>query len=398
MQQASQARLQRTHLLRQRGFNPTSISSLRDVLGRQYEPLAQIEDLRGAFLAADIAFFAAGCSTMDGQAMGRLEGHPFAVSFYSNSEWRDTRSGTIEMLQVLAKDVIALLDLVTVSSSFLATTSPLGSPYTHPTVEGTRVVFYITPQFIPELDVADRVRVLNLLQSFAETTGVKAPVHFNSIKRTAFDWRDKRERSNSIESPESVAARATRVLEYHPQDRANVYHPHPFGHRHQVPYAVVDAIGALDALQAQDLYGRAERAEAAALARAEEAKALRQRVAELEAETEHLHTQCAQKDFVITMWQEDYIFLQELEAERRNIPRSMLAPRSMPPSSTPRPPTPSSPAIFSVAVLRPTVLQDRLHLTAMSPLQGASPRQPLVYLSLIFEGTRLHGRRLLGLR
>ncbi|TRM56745.1 hypothetical protein BD626DRAFT_541035 [Schizophyllum amplum] len=232
--------------------------------------------------SASVSFDRRGCSTMSDQADGRLEGHPLAVAFYSNADWRETRSGMIETLQVLAKDVIAQLHSLTWSL-------PLGSPSTHPTIEGTRVIFYITPQFLPELDIAAQVRVLNLLQSFAETTGVKAPVHFNSIKRMAFDWRDKRERRNSVESPESVAARATRVLSDTIRKIART------------------SIIRTPSATAQDPQERAGRAEAAALASAGEVETRRRRVADLEAETQYLHSQCTDNDFLINVWREDYI-------------------------------------------------------------------------------------------
>ncbi|KAL1724898.1 hypothetical protein EV714DRAFT_278079, partial [Schizophyllum commune] len=301
--------------LRNSGYNPHTAHVLPDLLGRQSEPLMNIPDMRLAFEAADIAFLASGCSTMPGQVRGPVEAHPFAVAFYSQFAWRNQRAQFISRIRRVVKDTIALLDLVTVSSSFFATTSPLNSPYTHPTVEGTHVSYYLTAQAAEALSPSARARVLNMLQSYAETIGICAPTYFNSIKNEAFSWQDRAERHHSYADPAYLSAHATQTFSYSPESLSNIYDPHPFGHFHTVDGQSTDGIGPLDALQARDLYRRvkeAERAACEANLRADEAidaqnAAIAQadiawkRINELEAKVHTLKKTCNEKDLVISL-------------------------------------------------------------------------------------------------
>ncbi|KAI5822910.1 hypothetical protein K523DRAFT_358029 [Schizophyllum commune Tattone D] len=352
-----------------------------------------VPEMRQAFEAADIAFLASGCSTMPGQVRDPVEAHPFAVRFYSQYAWRDRRSHFISKLRMVVKDTIALLDLVTVSSSFFATTSPLNSPYTHPTVEGTHASYYVTAQTANALSPSSRARFLNMLQMYAETVGICAPTYFNSIKTEAFSWHDRAERHNSYADPAYLSAHATQTFSYSPDSPSNVYDPHPFGYFHTIQGEGTDNIGPLDALQAHDLYRRVQEAENAAHEanlRAEEAIEAKhaatvqadgawQRVRELEAKVRSLKMTCEEKDLVISLWETDYKVLQEKEKEVAS--SSPHHPSSSPSPSLHTPPPPSPPST------PPPTLSPRPPSPTPSDVSANSRRSPTTYPAGILRRT-----------
>ncbi|KAL1678963.1 hypothetical protein EV122DRAFT_277562 [Schizophyllum commune] len=329
MQQAIQERLQAARALRAEGYNPSTARRLADLFGRAYEPLAGFDDLRRAFEAADMAFFASGCSRMPGQLMAPLEPHRFASAFYSADEWEVTRAAVIAQIRTGVRDMIALLDLATVSSSIFATTNPLSNRYPHPTVEGADTDVYITAQAFQSLDPSGQARVNNMLQSFAETIGVQALTRFHTLNHHIFSWQ---ERSHGREHQDFVTTQATERFAYNPESPNNVYHPHPFGYFHTILSDDTDHIGPLDALQASDLHRRlgrveeenrdlrrcAREAEGQLQQLSDQLNAVWERLVELEAQTSACKRRCRDRDFIISALTAEVQSLRAQEAVHRD--------------------------------------------------------------------------------